>query len=812
MTNQIGFTGRCLSFLELFSTYDAVEIPLIQRDYAQGRASEGGIRDLFLVALLEALKTEVPISLDFVYGRVDGKIFQPIDGQQRLTTLFLLHWFLAHKGGRGEVFRSKLKKNSESRFRYSVRPSSGRFFSRLLEYEPSDIDFLLSTQIKKQNWFFMNWLHDPTVESALTMLDAIQLKCTKFDQSVEFYGRMQCITMEVLNLGDRISADDIYLKMNARGMELTGFEKFKAWLIGSHKNLIWSSKNDHQHSWKLLLDGRWLDLFWFFQGKENDPAKRTSEVNFRTISAMAVNFHATTGEVSAEWLKTNAYKQESLWADLFTDECLKRIFTQLDWYSTRTSGEERWPIETLRQRLDDGGVTPFTKEALGSVFFEGTDKEATFEMRLWLHSIDLFIRHKIPQGGHDEIQWFRVVRNLLANTEVGVDSFTNAVLSLDKLGRLVAEAQGSVIVALSNPDFNNDWKPKQLNDQLAEERAKAQLIGRPDTGPWWESLIKTVEGHSVLRGQIELLMPECADLEIFKKRWSVFRKLLDESGACIDRDKHLLVRAIVAQSESIILNSQKRIEFPRSEPEWARELGRNHGNFAFRKGLVELVDSLLADEDATLQMAIRAAQGGASWTSDIVSYGAELFVRSDTKKVQNYYNNGVFLYQKTNSTEGDILLGPVAAFRNKVIQQLLESFGWTFKSGPEKWRYVPVTSDPDVMFFKGHKIGLIKAYDDGKAFCRFDYKRFIIGDVMDTESSKVEIPYPEDCRLESLRDLIAGQPSEACSPLVKAVLVDLFKACQMITDEDGWQKRYASTESLVTEEDSGDRVIVGAEL
>ena len=52
----------------------------------------------FLNALFKSLNKSEPIKLDFIYGSFKGGAFQPLDGQQRLTTLFLLHWYAAIKG------------------------------------------------------------------------------------------------------------------------------------------------------------------------------------------------------------------------------------------------------------------------------------------------------------------------------------------------------------------------------------------------------------------------------------------------------------------------------------------------------------------------------------------------------------------------------------------------------------------------------------------------------------------------------------------------------------------------------------------
>ena len=87
--------SRKLTFLELIKEYK-IEIPIIQRDYAQGREEKSELRDDFLNTLSSIVDNK-KVELDFVYGSVKNGVFQPLDGQQRLTTLFLMHWFIALK-------------------------------------------------------------------------------------------------------------------------------------------------------------------------------------------------------------------------------------------------------------------------------------------------------------------------------------------------------------------------------------------------------------------------------------------------------------------------------------------------------------------------------------------------------------------------------------------------------------------------------------------------------------------------------------------------------------------------------------------
>ena len=63
------------TFSKLIERHGRVQIPVIQRDYAQGRADQHIVRDDFLKSLHDALCLPeddplLPLDLDFVYGSV----------------------------------------------------------------------------------------------------------------------------------------------------------------------------------------------------------------------------------------------------------------------------------------------------------------------------------------------------------------------------------------------------------------------------------------------------------------------------------------------------------------------------------------------------------------------------------------------------------------------------------------------------------------------------------------------------------------------------------------------------------------------
>lgn len=241
-----------------------IEIPIIQRDYAQGRDSDAvaRIRANFLSVLRDALTTGLPISLDFVYGDVVGGTLRPLDGQQRLTTLFLLHWYLAWRADRLE------QEQGWKRFEYATRPSARRFCACLVDSKPP-IDAKLRVWFEDQHWFLHTWQYDPTIQAMLLMLEAIHerfadLDCAAaWDRIVDV--KEPAISFHLLPIEQMGLSEDLYIKMNSRGKPLTSFENFKA----RFEQVLELSCPNRVEEFAQKVDGAWADLLWPFRGSDD---------------------------------------------------------------------------------------------------------------------------------------------------------------------------------------------------------------------------------------------------------------------------------------------------------------------------------------------------------------------------------------------------------------------------------------------------------------------------------------------------------------------------------------------------------------
>lgn len=240
---------------------EKIEIPLIQRDYAQGRKTQEvtRIRKRFLDSLYNALIQGKSLKLDFIYGDVKDKVLTPLDGQQRLTTLFLLHWYIARHENVQED-----KMEFLNNFSYETRYSARTFCKYLVKYTPNFDYETLSEDITDQSWMPLDWKHDPTISAMLNMLDDIH---ARFKNTYGLWEKLEdgCISFYFLSITDMGLTDDLYIKMNSRGKPLTEFEHFKAEWESYIKSINTELADRISHK----IDIEWTDMLWPYKGENN---------------------------------------------------------------------------------------------------------------------------------------------------------------------------------------------------------------------------------------------------------------------------------------------------------------------------------------------------------------------------------------------------------------------------------------------------------------------------------------------------------------------------------------------------------------
>jgi hypothetical protein len=505
------------TFRSLFQGHRRVVIPMIQRDYAQGRKDARSRR--ILATFLDELRLRITdpggrqLHLDFVYGRWDAaaSTLEPLDGQQRLTTLFLLHWYLAQLDAEQADLRSWLAvEGKSSRFTYRIRPSAEEFFDSLVR-EDVDLNELgsrrLSEWLADRTWFLRAWRLDPTVRGCLETLDEVD---TRFRSARGSYRSLTApdvkrVTFQLLFLHDFGLSDDLYIKMNARGKPLTPFEIFKAELQ-QHIEVVLPdepSTRDPKRSWKDYtadqMDRAWTDFLWHHRDDRNEIDARFVQVVRAVVvvhCALEADSQSDAFDEKLEALLAEPEPSLSFYLQLqcVGPQFVKRMVALLDVLASSPRGhlefnprsdyyDENVAFRALLSPEGRFGVPlpEWAKLAAWAMFLLNRVDLGTAEARAALH------------------EWMRVVSNLIENSDI--DRIDRLVAALQALARIAADGAGDDFLSVVADD--GEIAQGLNREQRLEEQLKAQLILGHRL---WRQLLERAEAHLYLRGDIQFLL------------------------------------------------------------------------------------------------------------------------------------------------------------------------------------------------------------------------------------------------------------------------------------------------------------------
>lgn len=491
-----------LSFWSLLSDIDinTITIPIIQRAYTQGgREEDSKIEEKggkFLNRLLEALENKSkPILLDFIYGSKIKKQFFPLDGQQRLTTLFLLYWYIAQKENRlDNNVISTLKK-----FTYKTRQSSRYFCEHLCQYTvSSNRKEKLSDTIKNEKWYISySWNADPSIRSMLKMLDKIDIALKNNDSlywdilttdiencPITFFST----SLEELNL-----TDDLYIKMNARGLELTDFEKIKAGFNQKIDNENWDKDKGITEKFSFKIDTIWTDLFWKHKGI--NEIVDSMLVNF--IAGIAINNNALQYssnqkndiEKQIAELTNDATKVNQ---DYFNDHGYEYLVKCLDIYTIYNNDL----VKSNTDLWDYIDKTLFEDFIVDKPNFKRRIDYYTYAMRvLFFAQTEYLLNNTFEQTKFDD--WMRVVRNIVENSTVdSASTFISAITLIKEL----SVGSSDIYSYLVTETIKAGYGKKQIEQEIIKARI---ILSNPNVN---KQIIFDTEDTNFCKGDIDFVL------------------------------------------------------------------------------------------------------------------------------------------------------------------------------------------------------------------------------------------------------------------------------------------------------------------
>lgn len=549
--------------------YDQIVIPSLQRDYVQGNRRDK--ISPFIDYLLEGLEGKDGIDLNYMYGTIlkddDGTTsFVPIDGQQRMTTLWLLRLYLT---ARANVQQPGAHRPMVQRLEYRTREYAREFCRALSEH----VDAIVTRKLKlvdfaRQPWFIEAWRHDVTVQGCMATLRIIDEKIGSRSASELLEQFDEKIRFSLQTLDDDIN-DDIYIKMNGRGIHLTEFENLKAWLDQRVEREYDSNSDDPDfiRRWQHCMDNEWGDMVWQNRCVRKDDGEENPIDNLmlRLLYTLAYLYWVQHQDQLTQAIDEGGDDLKSelrheLGSDS-NDDLVPRLLSHLirrDKFWLSEYLLEQLPIfshkslQFMADNLDCLCSRWKQLNGLDIYFWKGSATTLFFQMFLdeALESIPygkLALCHAVLAYPGSEAkepfeEWMYRMRNLIVNQDVHKGNLLNIMDSIsNKIGKRLKEARFRQIFETYPIEHFNQ-------QQLAEEKLKSQVQDEE-----LQRFMRKLENHPFFVGQIKFLFDFCGekidDKDLFKGYGRVMARLFNADGFS-DYEHWRLRRALLAQSTS----------------------------------------------------------------------------------------------------------------------------------------------------------------------------------------------------------------------------------------------------------------------
>lgn len=473
-----------------------VEVPMLQRDYAQGRKSQENIANEFLDAIFAVLndsKQEKSLHIDFIYGYKEGKKFILIDGQQRITTLWLLHFYLYKKAGRLESIAKEL-----TNFSYAVRESSKKFCKNLLKKDfdlnanPSKAIIDKGGEFEKEE----NLRGDPTIKAMLNMLDLIYVRLDNKTNLDLLIKNLNNITFYAFDMGEFALGEELYIKMNARGKQLTRYENLKAYIEQD-------SQIADSHTLLANIDNKWADMFFVDSNFEAFDKRGIVFLHYANVFFILLQGKVKSGEIK-EMIDFANHAIDDFYKPLQNVENMTLLDRLMDLY--KDYGE-------VFKRSEFDKFSDFTS------FKNAKDSLGYIEICYFFSALFFALESNNDKNINTQSleDYLRVCKHLIENHRL--DMPNEHIIAFFNLFKTLSKGYKNIYEFLAkNPTHSFH------SNMYALEVRKAKLILQSRKGgDKWEEILSATSNHNILRGWVDYLL-DFSDEKFKYQSWRNYEK------------------------------------------------------------------------------------------------------------------------------------------------------------------------------------------------------------------------------------------------------------------------------------------------
>lgn len=510
-------SGNNYTISQLFcGDNDKIIIPDLQRDYCWGNPDNNLVKG-FVEGLLE-MDYKQPITMGLIYGYYDEftvNHLQLCDGQQRLTTIFLILGVLNRNLGftkYNHLLMSSFELENDDKepyLQYAIRESSLYFLSDLTVnyFLTKGIDSV--AKIKSQPWFLNEFSVDPTVSSILNAIRTIE-ECLvgKNEAELKTLGDFIESKLEFLfyDMGNRENGEETFVIINTTGEPLSATQNLKPLIID------WNQEKypDVAKSWEEMET-------WFWQNRNRQETEypHTADEGMNCFLNVVRLLHCETEEESYNTIGSEEkfpYKNIPFGEiyDAFNVYC--RLYS-MD-FSERFDKEIRYP--SRQHFYEQNRLYPILPTMRYCIRFNDAEDE---NVKRIYHIFSNMARYRNSYRSDNEGYLYSPIHR--------------AIEMIDKMGTKDIVSLTSILANIENGEETKKIEFAELYKNSPAERKKVEL------------LMANAENHYVFNGRIRVMVEWSKEnKEAFYKYYQKFVKYWGDNK---DGDLNQLRRALLTR-------------------------------------------------------------------------------------------------------------------------------------------------------------------------------------------------------------------------------------------------------------------------
>ncbi len=499
-------SGKSYTIKQLFcGDNNKIIIPDLQRDYCWGNEDNNLVKG-FIEGLIE-LNKEQPITMGMIYGyynKYTPEHLQLCDGQQRLTTIFLILGVINRILGFSKFANYLMSSfeyhndDQEPYLQYGIRESSLYFLSDLTVHYFLQDDIINIDDIKRQPWFLNEYILDPTINSIISAIRTVENALTELsDDDCEYLGDFITTKLEFLfyDMGNRENGEETFVVINTTGEPLTATQNLKPLVI--EQNYIYNPK----------VASQWEEIetwFWRHRNIDTDYPHTSDEGLFCFLNLVRL-LHCKTEEDSYNTIdNTDKFPYKEIpFSEVYDDFLIYSKLSEMD-FSERYDKSIKYPSK--------------------QVFFQ--------QDRLYAIVPTMAYCQKFKEASEEDIKRvYHLFSNMAKYRPVNrhKDDKDNPISPVFRTTEMIKDMQTADCLSLLNimadklEKVEEPYKLKFISayQQSAEERKEIEL------------LLAEAENHVILNGQVANLVEWSQfDKDLFRRYFEKFNSYWHIEDAC----------------------------------------------------------------------------------------------------------------------------------------------------------------------------------------------------------------------------------------------------------------------------------------